>query len=572
MKKSLFLLFNLGLLSIICRPIQAQMFSNQGSLVSVKGGFVSIQGDAINDNGGTFHNTDTIYLTGDWTNQANNEAFISTTSGKVRMIGDEQHIKGNSVTRFYDLSLEGTNIKYGDLDVYVNGQLDLNDRELYADTNTIHVFDTDLAAVTHNLGGSGNWGFVSNLEDGGLLRYTDSDQAYFYPVGSAQGTARFRPVSLRPSSTNSNAYKVRMANVDASTEFYNRDSTVFDLCGLNPNFYHRISQTQGTDSATISIYYHIVEDSVYNHIAHWNTEWTLGMDATTAYDATYNLDVMNANVAWDLFNPNPFILARRAPEFQITAVPNPMCSDDTLAITAPDGIYTIYDYFIDSNLVAMGNSNTDPNYYTYNTTLTAGQHTAWVVGNYYEGSKVCGHVSDTVSITVYPEVNATISPDTIIVEGSAAFLYASGGDFYEWTPDLNLDCSICPQTNANPPQTTVYTVLVENMDGCTDTDSVEVTVQPDAASVVFIPNALTPNADGKNDTWFIKNIELFPTNRVKILNRWGDIVYESEYYDNTWDGQFGGGPLPAGTYYYILDLGDDWGIFKGPLTIVRAID
>jgi gliding motility-associated-like protein len=87
--------------------------------------------------------------------------------------------------------------------------------------------------------------------------------------------------------------------------------------------------------------------------------------------------------------------------------------------------------------------------------------------------------------------------------------------------------------------------------------------------VLFIPNVITPNNDGYNDTWRIDNIQLFPLNRVLIVNRWGDVVYQSDFYNNDWEGNFGGGLLPAGTYYYILDLGQGWGIFKGDVTIIR---
>ena len=53
------------------------------------------------------------------------------------------------------------------------------------------------------------------------------------------------------------------------------------------------------------------------------------------------------------------------------------------------------------------------------------------------------------------------------------------------------------------------------------------------------------------------------------MNRWGDIVYSTQDYQNQWDGTYGSGRLPAGTYYYILDLGAPWGVQKGDVTIIR---
>ena len=132
------------------------------------------------------------------------------------------------------------------------------------------------------------------------------------------------------------------------------------------------------------------------------------------------------------------------------------------------------------------------------------------------------------------------SPDTIIIEGTLANLYASGGDFYQWIPDSFLSCAICPQTEASPPTSQFYQLEIETFDACKDTLGVFVDVQPNINSVLFIPNVITPNGDGYNDTWFIQNIGLFPSNSVIILNRWGDQVFVANNYQNNWDGQFGG--------------------------------
>ena len=89
---------------------------------------------------------------------------------------------------------------------------------------------------------------------------------------------------------------------------------------------------------------------------------------------------------------------------------------------------------------------------------------------------------------------------------------------------------------------------------------------------LFIPSVFTPNSDGINDLWDIYNIELYePDVTVKIFNRWGQLVYESEGSYEPWDGV---GLLSLNnqeiaTYYYVINLqnGDD--VFKGAVTIVR---
>lgn len=88
---------------------------------------------------------------------------------------------------------------------------------------------------------------------------------------------------------------------------------------------------------------------------------------------------------------------------------------------------------------------------------------------------------------------------------------------------------------------------------------------------IEIPNAFSPNTDGSNDLWYIKNINLYPINHLQIYNRWGNIVFESSGYNNQWDGRNGKRPLPSGTYFYLLNVNINGSeeIFKGSVTIFR---
>jgi len=80
---------------------------------------------------------------------------------------------------------------------------------------------------------------------------------------------------------------------------------------------------------------------------------------------------------------------------------------------------------------------------------------------------------------------------------------------------------------------------------------------------VEIPQSFSPNGDGVNETFRIPGLEDFPGNEIHIFNRWGAKLYHAQNYhlERGWDGNevngaFGNGPLPAGTYFYVLDLGD----------------
>jgi gliding motility-associated-like protein len=98
--------------------------------------------------------------------------------------------------------------------------------------------------------------------------------------------------------------------------------------------------------------------------------------------------------------------------------------------------------------------------------------------------------------------------------------------------------------------------------------------------LVRIPNAFTPNGDGINDFFEIIGIENYPGNSIKIINRWGNKVYEAnnygiETYPVYWDGKantgstFLGNELPTGTYYYLLDLGNGQKPIAGSIYLDR---
>ena len=86
---------------------------------------------------------------------------------------------------------------------------------------------------------------------------------------------------------------------------------------------------------------------------------------------------------------------------------------------------------------------------------------------------------------------------------------------------------------------------------------------------IELPNSMTPNDDGFNDSFWITNIEYYPSNKLQIFNRWGDLVYKTDGYNNEWEGKRNGKLLPMGAYYYVLDLNDGSDVFTGYLMILE---
>jgi gliding motility-associated-like protein len=93
---------------------------------------------------------------------------------------------------------------------------------------------------------------------------------------------------------------------------------------------------------------------------------------------------------------------------------------------------------------------------------------------------------------------------------------------------------------------------------------------------INVYNGISPNGDGRNDTWIIEYIQLFPDtqkNRVTIYNRWGDVVWEASDYNNSsviFDGQNkNGSDLSTGSYFYKIEFPSGRDTITGYLSIKR---
>lgn len=113
---------------------------------------------------------------------------------------------------------------------------------------------------------------------------------------------------------------------------------------------------------------------------------------------------------------------------------------------------------------------------------------------------------------------------------------------------------------------TTYTLTVSDVSGCNR--SIEITMPVNPKECIEIPTAFSPNGDGKNDTWQIKNIELYPDCVMKIFNRWGNLLFESTGYKEFWNGRYNGNKLPSETYYFILELGNESTPKTGSITLI----
>ena len=177
--------------------------------------------------------------------------------------------------------------------------------------------------------------------------------------------------------------------------------------------------------------------------------------------------------------------------------------------------------------------------------------------------------ADSTLFTIVPSsINATaeVNIEECSQGGVNILINATGSLTGDYTMTWSNDEIANPLTNV---PAGFYSVTIGDGSGCTYyIDSIEV---DRTVLCVDIPNTFSPNNDLYNDTW---NVNLEPyggASYVQIFSKWGQIVFSlNEINDFSWDGKFKNKPLPAGTYYYIMELNDiEYGKQTGPITIIR---
>lgn len=112
-----------------------------------------------------------------------------------------------------------------------------------------------------------------------------------------------------------------------------------------------------------------------------------------------------------------------------------------------------------------------------------------------------------------------------------------------------------------------YTIKVRDENLCTVTTETE--IKSSGTLCLDIPNVFTPNGDGTNDTWEIKNMNLYPEAQILIYDRNGRLVASYKGDEDSWNGTYNGNPMPLGTYWYFINLYNNSEGIKGYFTLIR---
>ena len=185
-------------------------------------------------------------------------------------------------------------------------------------------------------------------------------------------------------------------------------------------------------------------------------------------------------------------------------------------------------------------------------------------------TNTAGCVSDPfiVPVTVHLQPVIEAGPDLVLPQGDTLILPAtanSPGLTFNWSPGFGLSSNsiLNPKLTAVADQ--VYVLTATGDFGCQASDQFTLKI----LKPIKVPNIFTPNGDNIHDQWLIPNLGDYPNCTVEVFNRYGQQVYYSAGYGTPWNGTYKGKELPAGTYYYIIQLKSGFKPMSGSITLMR---
>jgi gliding motility-associated-like protein len=207
----------------------------------------------------------------------------------------------------------------------------------------------------------------------------------------------------------------------------------------------------------------------------------------------------------------------------------------------------------------------------YVTWSNAGKYTVKLNVSAKDG---CGAVvSDTVEVHPYPEAKIGASATEGLCAGQDILLTASVNNTkytYQWAPREFFDYDYnSPVVTAHADKSQYISLKVTNEYGCQSMDSIMIDTKP--CCELLLPSAFSPNGDSKNDLFRILNPGRHKLVSLRVLNRYGEVVFETANEHDGWNGAHNGVAQEMGVYFYqvkyLCDGREQY--LKGDVTLIR---
>ncbi len=507
---------------------------------------------------GTVRATGDFKIEQDWINNG----ILRIDTGEVEMYGANQFFAGDSISKFCDLLLTGTDIKEQTQDIRVRNILNITDRELAVHQFTLFVDNISSTAIQF-VNTFGSEGIISTDSDGWIKKVVRQNEQNLIPTGSSQGMFRHRPAKIQLTSGAARD-TARLTFHHHSPDLLNASTQDLDrgLCRVQPAYFYTFNATNTQYRYQLDFASYEIIDGYFPLLVKWNNPtWSIIQNQTPFPVGTGAYTYTRAN------SETNFIQQHYGFGYDLAQAPTIV--GDTFACTSfSDAMIT---FPTSANTYEWSAINSDGS-----AIIHAGQNTNqttvnWqtAIGGYiilrYENEFGCWSKFDSLKVDDRSTKAAFSLLSADSCKSPARFVFGnssnSNSNYFVW----NMDGITDGTTDRNSQEALIETdidgkiveisLIAENQPyGCKDTVSQKFTIPK--TFTFYIPNAFTPDGDNLNDVFTaesgaIHKIELL------IYNRWGQLVYEGEGNNAVsiyWDGLYKNEPALQGTYTYVYNV------------------
>jgi gliding motility-associated-like protein len=303
--------------------------------------------------------------------------------------------------------------------------------------------------------------------------------------------------------------------------------------------------------------------------------FSLGNDTTLCTGTTYILfpsPIPSGNFSWQDGSSSNTYMATSAGNYSLTVTNSCGAISDAMVITVLNKPTVVLGADTSLCLAAftINAVTTGAASYLWNTAGIDSTLTVNTSGNYsLIVANNCGNATDSINVVLgsLPEQPFALTGIDTCDATQLTFDALNGGASYIWsTGDSTQQITVATAGT--------YTVTITNADNCSTSDSIKLEYYSCIRCTVLVPTAFSPNEDGKNDAF--KPIPNCRVNRykLKVYNRWGEKVYETDDVSDGWDGFYKNSKQPIGTFVYAIEYsfrdGDGKTRFlNGNVTLIR---
>jgi gliding motility-associated-like protein len=309
---------------------------------------------------------------------------------------------------------------------------------------------------------------------------------------------------------------------------------------INPG---HLFSANGFYTVTVLVYKSCKTDTLQKFISVGDTHTMLGIDTSICPNSTFTprVTVSGASYEWqDGSTADSFKITGPGIYWVKIKLDNCISTDSLIVTGKPSPVFDLGNdrHICENSSVLLDLTGTGDSY-LWQDNSTAPVYNVSKAGLYFvKVTKGSCSITDSVKISILLIPRPNLGPDISICRGAPVLL--NPGTFegsYLWQDGAST-------LTYSPTQSGSYSVTISN-NCATGTDDINVVLSP---CDVYIPNAFTPNEDGKNDEFKVAIYGTVNSFRLEVFNRYGALIFVSSDPSTGWDGWYKNKPQPSGAY------------------------